>query len=74
MDMTQIFKYPLVFIPSPVRWENFPNALTALPFFKYIGNSFTIVLSCVGKPRFRRNAGVDEPDLKMACQFSQGSI
>lgn len=47
MDMTQIFKYPLVFIPSPVRWENFPNALTALPFFKYIGNSFTIVLSCV---------------------------
>lgn len=47
MDMTQIFKYPLVFIPSPVRWENFPDALTALPFFTYIGNSFTIVLSCV---------------------------
>ena len=47
MDMTQIFKYPLVVFPSPVRWENFGNALTSLPFFDYIRNSFTIVIACV---------------------------
>lgn len=47
MDMTQIFKYPLVVYPSPVRWENFGNALTSLPFFDYIRNSFTIVIACV---------------------------
>ena len=47
MDMTQIFQYPLVFVPSPAQWENFPNALTSLPFFDYIRNSFTIVLGCV---------------------------
>ncbi len=47
MDMIQIFKYPLVVFPSPVRWENFGNALTSLPFFDYIRNSFTIVIACV---------------------------
>lgn len=47
MDMTQIFKYPLVFIPSPAQWENFDNALHALPFFDYLRNSFVIVIGCV---------------------------
>ena len=47
MDMTQIFKYPLVIVPSPFRWENYSSALTSLPFFDYIRNSFTIVIGCV---------------------------
>ena len=47
MDMTQIFKYPPVLFPNPIHWENFSTALTALPFFDYIRNTFVIVFFCV---------------------------
>ena len=47
MDMTQIFKYPPVLFPNPIHWENFSVALTALPFFAYIRNTFVIVFFCV---------------------------
>ncbi len=43
MSMTQIFMFPPVVFPHPVRWANFTQALTALPFGRYYRNSFTIV-------------------------------
>lgn len=47
MSMSQIFVYPPVFIPDPVRWENFPEALTRLPFLTYFRNTVFIVTLCV---------------------------
>jgi multiple sugar transport system permease protein len=47
MDMNQIFQYPLVWIPSPFRFENYVDALTALPFGRYFLNTGIIVVSCV---------------------------
>jgi multiple sugar transport system permease protein len=38
-----IFQYPPQWIPDPVMWENYPNALTAKPFFLYFRNTMTIV-------------------------------
>jgi multiple sugar transport system permease protein len=39
-----IFQYPPQFIPDPVMWENYPNALTAKPFGLYLRNSLTIIV------------------------------
>ncbi|NHN32172.1 carbohydrate ABC transporter permease [Paenibacillus agricola] len=47
MDMNQIFQYPLVWIPSPFRFENYAEALTVLPFGRYFLNTGIIVVSCV---------------------------
>jgi multiple sugar transport system permease protein len=38
-----IFQYPPQWIPDPVMWENYPNALTAKPFDLYFKNTATIV-------------------------------
>lgn len=35
----QIFVNPPVWIPNPIMWENFVEAVTAIPFFKYMGNT-----------------------------------
>lgn len=35
----QIFVNPPVWIPDPVVWGNFVEAVTAIPFFKYMGNT-----------------------------------
>ena len=50
----QIFEVPPRWIPNPPRWENYSEALTTLPFARYIANTavitfFTIIghlLSC----------------------------
>ena len=47
MDMNQIFAYPPVVFPNPVKWDNFYSALTALPFDSYFKNTFFIVFVCV---------------------------
>lgn len=47
MDMNQIFQFPLVWFPSPLRFENYVEALTALPFGRYFINTTFIVVSCV---------------------------
>jgi ABC-type sugar transport system, permease component len=45
----QIFRIPPVWIPSPAVWENFPRALTYVPFGRYTWNTLQIcVLSVVG--------------------------
>ncbi len=47
MGISQIFTYPPVVFPNPIKWDNFPNALTSLPFDRYFKNTFFIVLICV---------------------------
>jgi multiple sugar transport system permease protein len=45
----KIWLYPPQWIPSPVRWENFPEALTAMPFHIFFKNTLTIaILDLVG--------------------------
>ena len=47
LNMSEIFQYPPIFFPNPARWENFSQALTALPFDAYFKNTFLIVIVCV---------------------------
>lgn len=52
---TQLFAFPPIWIPSPVDWANYPEALAAMPFAVYLGNTvwiavwnvIGILLSCV---------------------------
>ena len=44
-----IFKIPTVWIPNPIVWENYPNAMTILPFGRFILNTAKITgLAVVG--------------------------
>lgn len=47
MDMGQIFIFPPEWIPDPVRWDNFYNALTIVPFFQYFLNTMMILVPSV---------------------------
>lgn len=38
-----VFKYPPEWIPDPVRWQNYPEAVKRMPFFTYLKN--TIIVS-----------------------------
>jgi multiple sugar transport system permease protein len=40
----QIFVLPPEWIPNPFMWSNYPQALTYIPFFRYMGNTFYIAL------------------------------
>lgn len=49
MDMSKIFVMPPIWIPNPVRFKNYYEAFTVLPFGKYFLNTTTILLlSMVG--------------------------
>jgi len=43
MDIGQIFTMPSEWIPRPFMWQNYPEALTSVPFFKYALNTLTIL-------------------------------
>lgn len=47
MEFGQIRKYPPVFFPNPITFDNFTVGLRSLPFDKYYLNTFIITLSCV---------------------------
>ena len=48
-DDPQTYHIPPIWIPNPMRWQNYPEALTALPFGRYFGNTMLIIVpSCVG--------------------------
>lgn len=47
MDMSQIFKMPPEWIPKPIRFSNYKEALTMLPFAKYFSNTLIIVVLSV---------------------------
>ncbi len=47
---TQTLKSPPEWIPNPVQWQNYPDALTARPFARYYKNTFIItILSVIGQ-------------------------
>ena len=41
---TQVFQFPIQWIPDPVRWMNYVDALTQKPFPLYFRNTMLIVL------------------------------
>ena len=41
----QIFVNPPVWIPSPIQWSNYAEAVTTIPFFRYMGN--TVFVACM---------------------------
>ncbi|RME81052.1 MAG: carbohydrate ABC transporter permease [Caldilineae bacterium] len=46
----QTLAYPPSWIPNPIQWRNYPDALTARPFDRYYLNTFVItILSVVGQ-------------------------
>lgn len=40
----QIFLLPPEWIPDPFTWSNYPEALTYIPFFQYMGNTFYVAM------------------------------
>jgi ABC-type glycerol-3-phosphate transport system permease component len=40
----KIWLYPPQLIPNPVRWQNYPEALTVMPFHLFFANTLTIVV------------------------------
>lgn len=44
MSLGQIFEIPPVWIPDPVKWDNFSRAMTTLPFATYFKNTLIIVV------------------------------
>jgi len=41
---TQVFQFPIQWLPDPVRWQNYTDALTQKPFHLYFQNTMFIVL------------------------------
>jgi multiple sugar transport system permease protein len=41
---TQTFAFPIQWIPNPIRWMNYVDALTQKPFFLYFRNTMIIVI------------------------------
>lgn len=46
-ELDQIFRMPPVWIPDPVRWGNYPEALSYFPFLRQLGNTLVIAISNV---------------------------
>lgn len=44
-DQAQVFRYPPEWIPDPVRWRNYSEALTAMPFLRFVGNTLIITIA-----------------------------
>ena len=40
----QLFRLPPVWIPKPFVWTNYPEALTYIPYFRYVANTLFIVV------------------------------
>jgi multiple sugar transport system permease protein len=48
-EQRQIFLYPPQWIPNPIRWQNYPEALTVLPFVQFVQNTlFITVITMIG--------------------------
>jgi ABC-type glycerol-3-phosphate transport system permease component len=46
----QIFAWPPVYWPDPIRWENFSEVMTAIPFARFALNSvFLSVMNIIGR-------------------------
>lgn len=40
----QLVAFPPIWIPDPILWQNYPKALTALPFARFIANTLIIAV------------------------------
>ena len=47
MEMSQIFVIPPEWIPRPFVWENYPEALTVVPFGLYFLNTLKIIVGVI---------------------------
>jgi multiple sugar transport system permease protein len=47
MSPGQIFAFPPEWIPNPLAWENYPEALTTIPFLLYFQNTLLILVPTV---------------------------
>ncbi len=43
----QMSAYPPALIPNPIRWSNYSDAVTAIPFVQYLQNTLTITVTCI---------------------------
>ena len=43
-DVAQVYQIPMSWLPDPVMWDNYGNALDAMPSFNYVRNSLFIVI------------------------------
>src|SRR5438093_6526120 len=43
----QVFALPPRWLPTPVRWNNFPTALAAFPFWHYLANTLFLCVATV---------------------------
>jgi len=43
----QVLEFPPRWIPDPIRWQNYPEALTYVPFGSYALNTFTIAAGAI---------------------------
>jgi multiple sugar transport system permease protein len=41
----QLYAYPPIWIPNPLNWANYPNAVTYITFFLYLRNTLIIAVS-----------------------------
>jgi multiple sugar transport system permease protein len=47
--LTQVFTFPPEWIPKPVKWSNYLDAMSYIPFFTYLKNTLIItILSTIG--------------------------
>lgn len=46
-SLPDVFVYPPKWIPNPISWSNYPEALSIIPFHSFIKNSFIISLLCI---------------------------
>lgn len=46
-EPSQVFIFPPRWIPKPVVWRNYIDALTALPFTRFFQNTLTILFLCL---------------------------
>lgn len=47
MGLSQIFIFPPEWLPDPWRWDNYPKALTTIPFARYFANTLLILVPTV---------------------------
>jgi len=43
----QIFEFPPKFIPHPAHWDNYPQAVSYIPFVRYLFNTLIVCVGCV---------------------------
>ncbi|MCX7919693.1 MAG: carbohydrate ABC transporter permease [bacterium] len=46
-DSTAVFTFPPKWIPQPIKWSNYPESWTLLPFTRFLINTCIITFSCI---------------------------